>query len=228
MIGYMFDAALSAQASPATGPADPRLIEQLLGSPLNEYFGFVDDASMSVTAAAAQHQVGLVATVTDEVIANQRVERLIGLVRSAGAFGNGDINVEEQQHGDVTVHVVTVSDLEVGGAPAGSISIAVSGGRLYLGNGTFVTDALDRTAPDSLAAQDDYRSALAAGGATNAGIVYADLTGLRSMIEADMSDAEKAEYAQETQPFLEPLSHLMVVTRTDGAIVVSNAFLYVE
>jgi hypothetical protein len=122
--------------------------------------------------------------------------------------------------------VINLGSAEVGASQ--SLEIAVSGGRLYLGTDGFVAAALDRTAADSLASTDDYRTALAAGGASNSGIVYGDITALRAMAEATMSDEERAEYLTDAQPFLEPLSHFMLINKTDGSIVVSNGFLYVE
>ena len=215
-------------ASPGTDPnaMDPRLFEQLLGAPLDEYFDFIDDASLSVAGTGEMPQVGLVATVTDEVIANQRIDRLVSMARSLGPMA-GDLSVTEEQHGNTTIHVISIGNSEADGAPQ-SVSLAVAGGRLYLGTSGFVTTALDQTAADSLASNDDYRTALAAGGANNSGIVFGDITALRSMAEAKMSDAERAEYVADAQPFLEPLSHFMVVNQTDGSIVVSNGFLYVE
>ncbi len=168
----------------------------------------------------------MVATVTDEVIANQRIDRLVGMARSLGPMA-GDLSVTEEQHGATTIHVINVGESESGDASQ-SVSIAVDGGRLYLGTNGSVAAALDRAAADSLASTDDYGTALEAGGASNSGIVFGDITALRSMAEATMSDAERAEYVADAQPFLEPLSHFMVVNQTDGSIVVSNGFLYVE
>jgi hypothetical protein len=126
------------------------------------------------------------------------------------------------------VTVISFGDTLIMTGPAPSISVAVTNGRLYLGLDDFVVKALDRVAQDSLAASPRLQAALAAAGAENAGVVYVDVAGLRTLGESLMPPADRAQYETEAQPFVRPITHLILVNRTDGSINVANGFLYVE
>jgi hypothetical protein len=221
-IGFILETALQPAASPETGPTqlDPRMLEALLGAPVDEYFDFIGDTALSMSKRGEAVEAGLVAIVDDEAVAQQRVDRLLSMLGSFGSLG-GDMTIEEEQHGDATIHVITLgSDIQVGGSPAQTLAISVANGRLYIGAGDFVTSAMDRAAADSLASNEQFRAAVASIGTSNAGIVYTDID---AFLEA--SDATVAE---DQEPFLQPLSHAVVVAQTDGSILVLNANLFVE
>ncbi len=69
---------------------------------------------------------------------------------------------------------------------------------------------------------------MAAGGAANAGVIYLDIAALRRVAEGMIPPPVRAGYEQQQMPFIAPLSHLVVVSTTDGSITVGHMFLYVE
>ncbi len=209
-------------------PVDLNGIEQLIGTAPQDYFDFLDDAAFAVTLADGKFGGGLIATVDDENVARTRVERLLSVVRLGGIGLGGGLTVEEQQHGDVAVTVIKLGAGLVPGVEAPSIAIAVSGGRVYLGVDDFVTSALDRAATDSLSTTPRFQAALAETGAESAGIVYVDIGALRSFAESHMPSGAQGNYVTEVKPFLEPITHFVVVSRNENGINASHAFLYVE
>ncbi len=225
-IGFALERLLEPTASGGSLPVDMAMLEQFLGTAPQDFFDFVDDVAVSVAYPNNSLEAGLVATVDDEVIARQRVDRLISTLGSLAAFGGG-VTVEEQQHGDATITVIGVGSL-LGENPISSVSVTVSGGRMLLGVGDFVVNALDRAAADSLAAQAEYSTAVAAGGSANAGVMYLDIAALRGVAEGMIPVPMRALYEQQQKPFLTPLSHMVVVSTTDGPITVGHMFLYVE
>lgn len=210
----------------AGAPLDLSAIQQMLGVPPQDFFDFIVDASVSVSGSAAAPQAGLIATVDDEAIATSRVNKIVSLLRAAMQFGGG-VSFDEEQHGAATLTVITLSS-GFDGAPETELALSVTGGRLLIGTHDFVIGALDRTRDLSLAARPEYQAALAAGGASNAGVVFVDIaaaiTAYEGMIPADL----RAEYNLNQQPFLAPLSHLAMISRTDNGQQVNHVFLYVK
>jgi hypothetical protein len=208
---------------------DAAQVQQMLGVEPKKFFDFMIDGAVVVTREGDKLGGGLVGTVDDENVARQRVERLLSALRILGAVGGG-LTIEDQQHGDATVTIITPANLPPESA-FHSVSVTVTGGRLYLGIDDFVNQALDRRPADSLATAPRFRSALEAGGLENAGITYLDITALRESIEGVeslMPAADRAHYDAEVRPFLEPFDHLMIVGTNDGGFLVGHAFLYVE
>jgi len=223
---YLVGGLLSCMSSTAPGGIDLSQIEQLIGTTPQDYFDFLDDAAFAVTLNDGKVGGGLVATVDDENVARARVERLLTAVRLAGGLGGG-LTIEEEQHGDATVTVIRFAGAVPGG-DGPSISVTVSGGRLHLGLDDFVTAAIDRTAADSLAAAPRLQQALSGAGTENAGIVYVDIAAVRGFLESMMPADARADYDTEAKPFLEPITHLILISRNDGGINAGHGFLYVE
>ncbi len=201
-------------------------IQQLLGVAPQDFFDFLIDGAVIVTGHAGAYGGGIVATVDDENVARQRIERLMSTVRTLAALGGG-LTVEDQQRGDATITVIRSTAL--GGAlPFQSVSLTVTGGRLYLGLDDFVAQALDRTAADSLASVSGFQTALNDGGVDNVAITYLDVAAIRDSLETMMPITDRAHYDAEVKPFLAPLDHFVVVGRNDNGILVSHTFFYVE
>jgi len=228
-IRYLVGELMSCIGSAAPGGFDISQIEQLIGTAPENYFNFLDDAAIALTLTDGRPGGGLVATVDDENVARARVTQLLSMVRLAGGLGGG-LTIEEQEHGDATITVISFDGelMQQGAAPSISISITVAGGRLYLGLDDFVTAALDRAAADSLASSPRLQQALSATGAENSGIIYVDVSGIRRFLEATMPMEGRANYETEAKPFLEPATHFVMVSRNESGTNAIHAFLYVE
>ena len=225
-ITFILDSFLTPTPGASPAPFDLNSIGDLLGTPIADYFDFIVDVGASVSVNGDEATIGLVATVDDNAVAESRVDRLLTIARTLMQFGGG-ITFTEQQHGDAQITVIALAG-PTGDLGVGSVSITVANGRLYIGTGDFVVDALDRTRDTSLAARPEFQSGLQAGGASNAGIVFVDIAALRGLVEDTIPTAVRSEYDLNTGPFLAPLSHLMMVNRTEGTTSVGHVFLYVE
>jgi uncharacterized protein DUF3352 len=224
-IGFYVEQSLLPLASAGT-PLDLSSVQQMLGVPPQDFFDFIIDASVSISGSAVAPQFGLIATIDDQAIATSRVAKIVSLLRAAMQFGGG-VTIDEEQHGAATITVITLESA-IGDAPAMSVAVSVTGGRLLIGTHDFVIGALDRTRDLSLAARQEYQAALAAGGANNAGVVFVDIaaaiTAYESMIPPDM----RADYSLNQKPFLAPLSHVAMISTTENGQQVNHVFLYVK
>ncbi len=211
---------------PALGGFDISQLEQILGTAPQDYFDFIDDAAIAVTSNGGKYGGGLIATVDDENVARTRIERLLGAARLATV--GGGLTIEEQQHGDATITIISLGAARFPVGESSSIAVSVTGGRLYLGVDDFVTAAIDRSAADSLASAPRLQAALTAAGSENAGVAYLNISALRGLLEGMAPAAARTEYDTEVKPFIEPITHFIIVNRTAGGINVGHAFLYVE
>ncbi len=109
-IGLAIEQLVAPTASGGGLPMDLRVIEQFLGTAPQDFFDFIDDVAVSVAYPDNSLEAGLVASVDDEVIARQRVDRLIGALRGLSVLAGG-VTFEEQQHGDSTITVIGVGSL---------------------------------------------------------------------------------------------------------------------
>jgi hypothetical protein len=219
-----------AEASGGMPAPDLSSIETILGTPLPDYFDFVRDAALVVTAGGGTYGGGLVASVDDEAIATSRVEKLVAYVRlaagSMGQFGP-QITFEEQQHGNATITVMSVSDLPPD-VPFSSLAFTVANGHLIIGLDDFVANTLDQTVEGSLARTQRFAAGLAAGGADNYAAAFVDFSAIRASVEALIPASERARYDMEIKPYIEPFDYLMSVGGSQGDVGVSNVFLYVK
>jgi hypothetical protein len=226
-ISWVIGKGLTALPSASGGaPIDLSSIQDLLGSPPQEFFDFIVDASVSISGTSAQPAFGLVASVDDMAIASARVQKITTLLHTLTQFGGG-VTFTDEQHGADTMTVITFSAPGTQGSPT-TLAMSLSNGRFLLGNRDFVTGALDRTRDQSLAARPEYQAALNAGGTSNSGVVFVDIAALRTAYEGMLPIDATGDYNLNVQPFLEPLSNLSEVNVTDGNTVVSHVFLYVK
>lgn len=225
-ISWIIDKGLTALPSASGAPIDLSSLGNLLGSPPQEFFDFIVDASVSVSGTSAKPDFGLVASVDDMAIASSRIQKITALLRTLTQFGGG-VTFTDEQHGGDTVTVITFSAPGTQGSET-TLAMSLSNGRLLLGTHDFVTTALDRTRDQSLAARPEYQAALNAGGTSNAGVVFIDIAALRTAYENMLPTESTSDYNLNEQPFLEPLSNVSVVNVTDGNTVVSHVFLYVK
>ena len=222
----------------ALGGDPSKAFEQILGTSPDTYFDFIDDAGLGVTYRNSTLDGGIVATVDDQAVATQRVDKLTTVLGLVGAFGGGSgatgISSEQVQHNGTTITVIHYTppadpygDSSVAHGTI-DLAIATTNGRLYLGTQTFVTGALDQDAGSSLASSASYQKAISAAPQSNAGVMYLDVGGLRTALETLATGDSKQQYEQNDKPFLTPLDTLSAVSHVDGDMLVLNGFLYVR
>lgn len=203
-------------------------VEQLLGADLANFLDFVGDAAVGVEINGERIDAGIIAQLTDEDVGRQRVERLTAALRMAVAFGGADVplTIDETTHGSARLTVLRVRG-DADDMPFNSLAYGVTGGRLYLGIDDFVTDALDRGSAGGLAGDGRYRAALAAVGESNGGIFYLNVSRVRSLIDDQLSQRERAD-AADFWPWFESFSHVMGTVVTDGDDLLTRFVLFVE
>jgi hypothetical protein len=207
-------------------------LETLLGTPPHEFLDFLDDAAVAVTADGDSFSGGLVATLKDEQVARERLQRLVGVIRTWAAFETAPLTVSEEQYGGETLVVIkpTVGSGSMPGLGSvlPALSFTFTDGLLVLGMDDFVRGVLDADPAAGLASNEGYRAALVAAGADNAGVGYVDLAVLRGHLEGMMGRRDRAAYDRDLQPYLAPFDRLMVVTVVEGGELVSRTLVYVE
>ncbi len=209
-------------------PFPPPDLEQLLGTAPEDFFDFLGDTAISFQLDGERYGGGLVASLTDQDVAQQRLVQLVASLRMMVAFGGADVplTIDEVQHAGRTVTVLTVRDAGPGGRPL-SLSFAITDGRLLLGLGDFVTDALDRGGSGGLGADSRYRAAITAAGETNRGVFYLDLARVRALVEQHAGGRQRGEL-DEYRPYLEPFGQVVGTVAGDGNGLVTRLLFFVE
>ena len=211
-----------------------QIFEQFLGAKPEDFFDFLDDVALGVSYTNDKVSGGIVATVDDQAVATQRVDKLVALLQMVGQFGGAQsgtqITTQNADHNGVKVTTVTVTAVAQpdGGAQPVTFQVATANNRLYLGLNDFVTGALDRQATDSLASSARYQKAISDAPADNSGILYIDVAGALAAYEDQLPADKKQDFESNKKPFLDPLSSFSVVSHIDGGMVVTNGFLFVE
>ncbi|HUG48331.1 MAG TPA: DUF3352 domain-containing protein [Candidatus Limnocylindria bacterium] len=216
-------------ASPGMGGGSLPDLEQFLGTPPEDFLDFVGDTAVAVSADGDGYGGGLVAVVTDEDVARQRLDRLVTSLRTMLAFAgpNVPLTIEEETHNGVPATVFRLRAEAGMDLPFSSFSYAIANGRLLAGVDGFVAAALTRGEGQSLASSAGYSRALAAAGESNAGLFYLNMGELRRIIETEMSADDRAE-AAEFWPYFERFSQVIGTVTTDGREMVSRFLLFVE
>jgi hypothetical protein len=200
-------------------------LEDMLGAPLPELLDFVSDAGVGASLSSDGLSVGIAAEVTDETVAQDRVERILSIVRLLGAgLGGSDatpITVDEQEIAGTTVTVITLPIQEALGGQLPvtipeTLSVAVADGTLLIGLGDFVETALTQSATDSLAASTGYVEALG-DDTTNTGVVYANVSSLLTALDP-LLGMMAPEWA-DIQPYATALDRIIAVGTTEDGVI---------
>lgn len=197
-------------------------IEGLLGTKVPDAFGWVKDAGVVVTAPGGAPQGGLVATTSDAAAGQARLTQVLTLLSLAKGQGGPTITTSAAPYAGTTIQSVTVdlgTTLGTGAGPSSvTLAYAFKGELFVVGVGdAFVKTVLDTTSATSLASDGRYSAALAtAGGPTDSSVVYADLTAIRGLVEAQLPASAKASYSSDVQPYVIPFDRLISV-RVDAA-----------
>jgi len=237
--------ACSASQSGASGPMpsgldilsgsnSDQLFEQFLGAKPEDYFNFLEDVGVGLSYTNDKVSGGIVATVDDQAVASQRVDKILALLQMVGQFGGAEsgtqITTQSADHNGVKVTTVTITSATSPDASAQPVTlqIATANNLLYLGLNDFVTTALDQQASNSLASNARYQKAIAGGPADNSGIFYVDVPSALAAYEDELPADQKQDFETNKKPFLDPLGSFSFVSHIDGGMVVSNGFLFVE
>jgi hypothetical protein len=212
---------------------DLEQVERILGTPLESYLEFLEDAAIGVGHGDGSIEFGVIATVADEVVAQERISQIVGQLRLAAAQEGVPFTVTQSDVNGVTVTTVAIDPVAADLPPdvpiQPQISIATGEGLVLIGLGDFVTQALQQDPASSLATSPRYSAGIAAAGTPNAGVVWLDMASTITLIESFIPEDERAAYEINVKPFLEPLdSFVAAASLTDTGAIVGRALLYVR
>lgn len=205
--------------------ADMAPLEDMFGVPLPELLDFVSDAGVGASLSSDGLWLGIAAEVTDEELADDRVERILSIVRLLGAGMGGEdapeISVDETVIGDTDVTTITLPIEEITGGQLpvtipDTLSVAISDGTLLIGLGDFVENALTQVEADSLAASPGYVDALGED-TSNSGLVYANVGSLLSVLDPLL--ATMAPEWADVAPFATALDRIVAVGTAEDDVI---------
>jgi hypothetical protein len=231
-----------AAASVPEGEEQVAMIEAALGADLEELVSWIDDGAVSIGFDGSQPYGGMVLVPNDMAAAERRLSQLISFAGLAAIDPSSGISVEEGEVGSVNVTTIRWEDpnamppdpmLPI---PTGVVmQVAVTDDRALIGLGEdFVGRVLELDPSDTLASVARYSDAIDdLGGATNTGVAWMDLTGIREAIEtalaAEIESMDTAGfYLTEIRPWLLPLDRIVGVSRLEGDVHLQRSVLLIE
>ena len=246
--GGNIGAALSALVDAVKGAAeeDPTVAEQIdtaeaaLGADLEEMVAWIDDGALVAGWDGTEPYAGLVLVPNDATAAQRRIGQLVTFAGLAALDPSSGISVDEADVAGATVTTIRWQDpnaipMDELPIPTGiALQVVVTDDRAIIGIGeSFVARVLELEEGDSLAAQPRYSEGVATvGPASNAGVAWLDLAGLREAIETaigpmlDSMDPDGA-YESTVAPWLAPLDRMVTVTVLDGELLVQRSALLI-
>ncbi|CAN5527893.1 MAG: DUF3352 domain-containing protein [Chloroflexi bacterium] len=231
-----------AAASVPEGAEQVAMIEAALGADLEELVSWIDDGAVSIGFDGSQPYGGMVLVPNDMAAAERRLSQLISFASLAGLDPSSGVSTETSEIGSVSVATIRWEDpnamppdpmLPI---PTGvAVQIAVTDDRALIGLGeTFVGRVLELDPSDGLASVARYSDAVTElGGATNTGVAWMDLTGIREAIEtAFATEIESMDaagfYMTEIRPWLMPLDRIVGISRLEGDVHLQRSVLLIE
>ena len=123
------------QMGPETAE-DLEPIEGLLGVPFPQVFDFVEDAAIGASIGEDGAWVGVAGEVTDEEVASDRLQRVLGIVGAMASRDDAGIEVTEADVDGTTVTTITLpeeatEDMQVGGMPFAVESVSIADRRWH-------------------------------------------------------------------------------------------------
>lgn len=246
--GGNIGAALSAlvDALKAAAQEDPAVAEQIetaeaaLGADLQEMVAWIDDGALVAGWDGTEPYAGVLLVPSDIAAAQRRIGQLITFAGLATLDPSSGLTVEEAEVAGATVTTIRWEDpnavpVEFLAAPMELvIQVTVTEDRAIIGLGkSFVGRVLELEQGDSLAVESRFSEGVAAvGPASNTGVAWLDLVGLREAIETAlgpmlaMMDPDGA-YESTVAPWLAPLDRMVTVTVLDGELLVQRSALFI-
>jgi hypothetical protein len=189
----------------------------------DDLLGWMGDGAIVVNRTADGVEGGIVFQATDADTASD----LLGTLKTLVALGGSSagVTIREETHGDATITILDLGDAAsllglagmAGGIPvpppddpSARVELAwtVSDDLVVMSVGTdFIKHVLDTDEASSLASNDRYEALLdRTAGAENVGVMFADITAMRELVEGVVkTDPDAlAEYEAEVKPFLVP------------------------
>lgn len=231
-----------AAASVPEGAEQVAMIEAALGADLEELVSWIDDGAVSIGFDGSQPYGGMVLVPNDMAAAERRLSQLISFASLAGLDPSSGVSTETSEIGSVSVTTIRWEDpnalppdpmLPI---PTGvAVQIAVTDDRALIGLGeTFVGRVLELDSGDGLASVARYSDAVTElGGATNTGLAWMDLTGIREAIETafatEIESMDAAGFSMtEIRPWLMPLDRIVGISRLEGDLHLQRSVLLIE
>jgi hypothetical protein len=246
--GGNIGAALSAlvDAVKAAAQEDRAVAEQIdtaeaaLGADLQEMVAWIDDGALVAGWDGTEPYAGVLLLPNDVDAAQRRIGQLLTFAGLATLDPSSGLTVEEAEVAGVTVTTIRWADPSaapvefLAGPMELVLQVTVTEDRVIIGLGeSFVERVLGLEAADSLAAEPRYSEGVAAvGPASNAGVAWLDLAGLREAVEAALGpmlasmDADGV-YESMVAPWLAPLDRMVTVTVLDGELLVQRSALLI-
>jgi hypothetical protein len=198
---------------------------------------WMGESGVAITRHGDSVTGGLLIAPTDPTAAG----RLLTTIRGLASLGLGDkLTFTEEPYAGTTIVSVDLASLaSLAGNGLGVPSNLSSDLRLAwaatdrvvaVGVGTdFVKDVLDTQDGESLATQPRFSDGLARAGASNSGVLWVDVAGLRQVAEPLLTGSSRTTYDTDIKPYVEPLDAIIGasvagadVDRSTFVLVVSN------
>ncbi len=221
------------QAVGSSGPADQLgQMQSILGGDISSFVSWIGDAAVVAGEDGNQPYAGLIITPTDAHEASVRLLQLQGLLQLGASSGGPKVTVTDEDHGATRITTLTFdlpatfADVPSALSWATTIQYAVTDTRVVIGTGTsFVARVLDMSQGDSLASQARFSSAMTAvGGASNTGMTWLDLAGIRTAVEGATGTA----LPQGVDQWVAPFDYLAAANRVDSGRLEAHAVLVVK
>lgn len=211
-----------ASASPEFNRQTIADAEAALGSDLEAFVSWIDDAAIVAGWDGSQPYAGAILTSDEPEAARQRIGQLRALAELGAAQAGATFSEEEVAGVEVVTIRFPMDDAaQLPLEPV--VQYAIDERRVVVGVGDrFVRRVLELDAGASLAAADRYRAARdEAGPASNQGVAWFDLVALRAAIEPSLPPDMRAMYDEHVAAWVEPLDYLVGVTRQQGDVSVA-------
>ncbi len=203
-LGQLVDDELKTLENSALASAAPDSIQQVQDA-LSQIGGidWIGDADVVVTKNGSSYGGGLVVRTPDSSTATAKMAMITNLITLAG-LGSSGITQSDETYKGATITTVHIAGSEGISPEAMTLAIATKGDLLVAGYGdAFVKAVLDTTSADSLAAQSDYQTVMAAAGQSNMEYGYFDISAVANQIGQALFPSDPGYYNLNYKPYVD-------------------------